>query len=195
MPRGSLKLTDARRLASLISPARLEIVECLQLHGPGTAAELAQRLGRAADGLYHHLRILERRGIVLRGGERASGGRRAVVYRLAADRLQADVDAGASTAFRRAWSDSAAAVLRAAEREVRRHVLSGQARSRGRRRDVHVSRAKARLSPSALAEVNAHLDAIRALVARHAREGGGDGTYFTLTCALAPTLEDDRGRS
>ncbi len=50
------RLADPQRIRALASPARLEIIEALQIGGPATVAEIASRLARQPDSLYHHLR-------------------------------------------------------------------------------------------------------------------------------------------
>lgn len=52
-------IADERRIEVLASPVRQEIVDTLAaLDGEASAAELAAQLGRHADGLYYHLRLL-----------------------------------------------------------------------------------------------------------------------------------------
>src|SRR5450432_1791962 len=58
-------LEDAKKIAVLAAPARIEIVSMLEaLGGTATVAELAAQLGRPADGLYYHLRALLRGGLL-----------------------------------------------------------------------------------------------------------------------------------
>jgi predicted transcriptional regulator len=54
---------DADRVGALTSPVRIEMIGILQTHGPSSIRELAVRLGRPADGLYHHVRTLLRAGM------------------------------------------------------------------------------------------------------------------------------------
>ena len=120
----------ARFLEALASPARLEVVEGLQVVGPSSVAELARRLGRAADALYYHLRELERAGVVEVCGRtpapRGHGGRRGAIYRIAAEVVGGDVapsddaheSAGDSKRERAALGAMASAILRLTERNV-----------------------------------------------------------------------------
>ena len=56
---------DAKRIAVLSTPIRIELVTAIQaLGGVATVAELAAQLGRSADGLYYHLRTLARGGLL-----------------------------------------------------------------------------------------------------------------------------------
>jgi len=184
-PRKTLRLRDARKLARLVSAARIEIVEALQMHGASTVAELAHQVGRAPDALYHHLRLLRRDGIVERHGSRRSGGRAAAVYRLSAEAIRADLDARSSPSFRRAWAAAAAAVLRTAEREVKNAAEEGRGRSSGKHATLHVRRTKVWLTRSDLARVNEHVDALQDLLREHARHPTG-ATPYSWTTAFAP---------
>ncbi|SFV01768.1 winged helix-turn-helix domain-containing protein [Pseudoduganella namucuonensis] len=52
-------ISDAARIRLLASPIRHELVDTLAaLGGEASAVELALQLGRPADGLYYHLRLL-----------------------------------------------------------------------------------------------------------------------------------------
>ncbi|MDF1798906.1 MAG: helix-turn-helix domain-containing protein [Planctomycetota bacterium] len=106
------------RLQALASPARLELVEALQVGGASTAADLAARLGRAPDSLYHHLRQLEAAGIVARRGSRATGGRRSAVFDLVPGAAAGGGDGTTGEAERAGIASLAAAVLRLTERDV-----------------------------------------------------------------------------
>lgn len=106
------------RLKALASPARLELVEALQVAGASTAADLAARLGRAPDSLYHHLRQLETAGIVSRRGSRATGGRRSVVFDLVPGATTGGGNETTGDEERAGITSLAAAVLRLTERDV-----------------------------------------------------------------------------
>lgn len=63
--RSSSVVDDAKKIAMLAAPARVEIVTALEaVGGAMTVAELADELGRPADGLYYHLRALVRSGFL-----------------------------------------------------------------------------------------------------------------------------------
>jgi len=79
----SPRTVDPRILAS---PLRAEIIGHLQTDGPQSIRELAARLARPASGLYHHVRLLERSGILVERERRKSGRREEVVYALTAPR-------------------------------------------------------------------------------------------------------------
>lgn len=58
-------IADRRSIGALASPVRQEIVDTLQaLGGSASVGEIATELGRPADGLYYHLGLLVRHGLV-----------------------------------------------------------------------------------------------------------------------------------
>ena len=56
---------EPRRLSALASPVRIELVGVLQTRGPSSIREMALALDRPADGLYHHVRILLKAGLLV----------------------------------------------------------------------------------------------------------------------------------
>src|SRR5262249_31056625 len=83
---------EPRRVSALASPLRIELVGVLQTHGPSSIRELAVHLARPADGLYHHVRILMKAGMVVEKSRRKSGRRMEAVYALTARRVAGGLD-------------------------------------------------------------------------------------------------------
>ncbi len=176
-------LTKPRELQAIGHAARVEIIETLQLHGPSTVAEIGERLGRAPDSLYHHLRILDRSGLIKRQDDDRKGpGRRAAVYALTAVGFVAELAPGASRPFRDAYAEASSAVLRTVTRDVAREVHARDTRSQGTARNFEIQRRKVHLNPQALRELNRHVDAIHRLLDDHAKQT--NGSLFTFTNVL-----------
>lgn len=77
-----------RVLGALASPLRQDILVVLENSGPTSVAELARRIGRRPDALYHHLRVLERVEMVRQAGGGPTGGRPGSVWRVTAHPIQ-----------------------------------------------------------------------------------------------------------
>ena len=180
----------AKALSVLMKPARLELYESLQVGGPASVADLAQRLGRPADSLYYHVKKLLAVGVIQEladAGEGRSGpGRRGAVFSIVSRRLDAELDAD-SPASRDAWSDGARSLLRLAQRDFCEALDSGEARPKGVRRNVMLWRVKARLTPSKLKEVNQHIDALHDLLFERAEATQGE--LHAVTCVMTPLEE------
>jgi DNA-binding transcriptional ArsR family regulator len=67
-------IEDPRVLKALAHPLRLQLLDALREHGPGTATALGERLGESSGSTSYHLRQLARHGFVEDDPER-SGGR------------------------------------------------------------------------------------------------------------------------
>src|SRR5689334_13072601 len=74
-PRRRALVSRLDQLSALASPARVDLIEALTRLGTASLAELAAALGRPADGLYYHVRALEKVGLVAAAGTRRVGGR------------------------------------------------------------------------------------------------------------------------
>lgn len=140
------KLVNPQQIKSLGSPVRLAIVEALESSSPLSVASLARRLGDTPDGLYYHLHILERRGLVKKKGE--------LVF-LTRPMMLLAYDA-ADQKNRRAVIQVARALLRSAYRSFVAAFRPG-VRVSGRRRELWVGQRAARLTPAQLERMNAIL--------------------------------------
>src|SRR5579875_570799 len=70
-----------KELSALASSARQEIIDVMGQMGTVSVAELADTLGRPADTLYYHLRILTKARLVQSVGSRVKDGRPEALFR------------------------------------------------------------------------------------------------------------------
>ena len=183
-PRRSI--TSSAQLRALASPARQEILDILARTGPASAAELGRLLQRPADGLYYHLRALERAGLV-RAGSRTRAGRSETVYRSAyrEPALRHDVSPGGNST---AVTAIVASMFRLGVRDFRKAAASGAVRTEGPRRDLWALRVAGRLFEGDLEVVNRRIRGLRDAVTRR-RTGG---KLYALTILITPL--DHRAR-
>ncbi len=77
-------ITDVAAVEALAYPLRQELIDTVTAFGGEAAAgELAEHLGRPVDGLYYHLRLLVKRGLLDEAVTRNRAGRQERRYRLA----------------------------------------------------------------------------------------------------------------
>ncbi len=81
-----LEIDDPAVLAALYDPVRYRIFRALE--EPRSMSELAQEVGRPANRLYYHVRLLERRGLVREVGTRAKGRHTERLYGRVAERVR-----------------------------------------------------------------------------------------------------------
>lgn len=157
-------IDDPGLITLLASPLRQEIVDMLAALGETSIAELALQLGRHADGLYYHLKLLCRAALVeeLPSGE---GGRR---YRLAGAPGQplrlAYRPGGAPHA--QALRKFAHAMLQVAEDDFGAALDANGVVTEGPGRQLWAARNKAWLSKDELAEVNGLLERLCGLMSQ-----------------------------
>src|SRR2546423_7103238 len=132
-------ISDPKQIAACASPVRLAIIDALEASSPLSVAQLAQRIGDTPDGLYYHLRILEKNRIVKKRGERVHLLKPMIVlaYEPSDARNRAAVIRVAGTMLRSAYRYFIAA-------------FKPGVRVSGRRRELHVGQRSARLSPAQL---------------------------------------------
>jgi len=175
----------ARYLRALASPARLEVVEGLQIGGPSSVAELARRLGRAPSSLYHHLAQLESAGVIESRGRTTTagqhGGRRGSVYHLKPGLVGAELDGANSKDERAAMAEMTSAVLRLTERDVGTALHEGP----GALGELPiVQRSKAWLTPEDVAELTRLLTQVEDFLRARAEPDSTKRHLAALTFAL-----------
>jgi DNA-binding transcriptional ArsR family regulator len=157
---------DPELITVLASPLRQEIVDTLaSLGGEATAADLALQLGRHADGLYYHLKVLCRSGLVVETGGKGEEERR---YRLAGNasrplRLAYRTDSEAHAAALRKFAHG---LLQVAEKDFGDALAMPGVVTEGPSRQLWAARNKAWLSKAELAEVNSLLERLCTLMSQ-----------------------------
>ncbi|WP_228862429.1 winged helix-turn-helix domain-containing protein [Xanthomonas vesicatoria] len=170
---------------------RQEIVDTLaSLGGAASTAELADQLGRPADGLYYHLRELVAGDLLTEvaevGGERVfrlageGGGPVRLVYNLGphgnADEL----------------ARFARSLLQVAQQDFEAALKADGVVTEGKRRELWVSRNKGWLSDGDIQEVNVLLERLSELTSQPKAEGRN--RLASLAFAFAPTKPQPKRR-
>jgi hypothetical protein len=172
------------RLRALVSPARQEVLEVMTRMGAVSLAELGAVLGRPADGLYYHVRALERLGLVVLAGTRRKGRHGEALFRAAAAEFvirYPSTPAGRG----RTVTPVVTAMLRLGIRDFRRALADGRVRFDGPDREVWAVRTTGWLSASQLRRVNR---LIREL-ARSTAQRGPARRLYAATVVLAPLVQ------
>lgn len=84
-------------VGALASPLRQDILVVLEGSAPLSVADLARRIGKRPDTLYHHLRLLRRAGLVREERRPSTGGRPGGAWRLKAAYVHASPSRDGST--------------------------------------------------------------------------------------------------
>jgi len=185
------QVDEPAQIELLASPIRQEIVDTLgALGGPVSAAELALQLGRHADGLYYHLGLLGKAGLIVESmGEDevrryALPGTRTLALRLAYPT--------GSEPGKRALSKFTHAMLKVAQEDFDTALAMPDIVTAGSGRQLWAARNKAWLSEDELAQANALLERLCELMSQPRTP---ERTQL-LSCAfvLAPCLAQPKRR-
>jgi len=152
-------VSTAEELDALASPVRRAVVQLLAAAGPMTVAELGTSLDRSAQGLYRHVRMLEKAGLVREIGVRGGGRGQSAVYDVIADHLRT-TEAPLSAHLRGRVADGACAELRAVERRLRDGISDDTGRWQGRPYDTAVLTRRAWLTEDQLARLNTAIEGL-----------------------------------
>ena len=172
---------EARQIRALASPVRVAIIDALEGGGPLSIADVGSILGYPPDGLYYHLRALERLGLVTRIESEGNGAARFDVPGRPVT-LRYDL---ADRRRRNATTKLVSTILRRAERSFRRAYAPGRAQADGPHRNLRAGRRTAWLKPRELAALNRALESVHALFER-GRPGRRGARLIELTYIVAP---------
>ena len=176
------------KVRAIASPVRAAILDAIDGLGPATILQIAEVVAYPPDGLYYHLKVLEKNGLVIRiepepdtGAARFDlPGHPATLRYHLEDRQQ-----------RHATAKVVATMVRSAERGFRRAFAPGVATVQGPRRNLRAGRRTAWLTARELEQLNRHLERIHALFGRGRPRRNG-ARLHEFTYVLAPIVE--RGR-
>ncbi len=159
---------------------RQELLDVLEAAGPSAISELAERLGRAADSLYFHVRELVRVGLVVEVERRKVGRHVFVVYDLVGRPLRID----RSKAKRADLQSVVAGILRLATRDYQRGLADPATVADGPARNHWGARVRGWLDAGEVARANELLEELSDLI----REGhpGPGRQPVALAWVLAP---------
>jgi DNA-binding transcriptional ArsR family regulator len=168
-------------MAALASAARQEILDALAQLGSVSIADLAAAVGRPADGLYYHLRILQRAGLVEPSGFRETERGREALVQAAGRDLRIDYDTS-----RRRNTDELAAVIssmmRLGIRDFRNAIGNEEIVVSGNHRELWASRKTGWLSKEELPRVIRSIEDLGRTVARPS----GKGQLYAITVLFTP---------
>ena len=186
-PSQGFVIADVRQIRALSSPLRQDILDAVTAIGPCSVSELAAAIGRRADGLYYHIRRLVKVGLLQEVVSDKSGrGELRLDVPHKASYLQYKPDSRANKA---AILRVAGAMIRSAERGFRRGFDPSIAVVDGPERNLWASRNRGALTRAELAEVNALIKRLHAIMKsgrRDRADGSADRSLYELTIILAP---------
>ena len=175
------RITRLDQMAVLASPVRQELLDVLARMGTVSLAEIAAVLGRAPDGLYYHVRLLHRAGLVESAGARRRGGRPEALFRARGAQFALRYSSR-SAAQARAVGAIVAGMLRLGIRDFRRAFADPGNRLEGPGRDLWALRTTGWLLPQQVRAVNRRIHGLSEATSRVERKG----RLYAITVLLTP---------
>jgi DNA-binding transcriptional ArsR family regulator len=185
-PRPPKPIARPAQLKTLASPVRQELLDLLISTGPASIAQLAERLERAPDSLYFHVRQLVKAGLVVEAERRQVGRHVFTTYRAAVHSLRVD----RSKVHRADLGKVVRTLGRLAIRDYQRAIGASSATGDGPARNHAGSRCRGWLTKQELARVNHLLEELGQIV-RSGRPGAGRHP-IALVWILAPLMNGAR---
>src|SRR5580693_2787175 len=174
-------IRSQRQMRALAAATRQEIVDVLPRMGTVSVAELAGALGRPADSLYYHLRILKRVGLVLSAGSRRLNGRLETLFRAVAPEMSLCYELG-----RKGNGSQVNAIigsmLRLAMRDFSNGFKTADASVSGPNRELWALRKTGWLSQEQIGEINRYIGKVMHVMAAPGR----NGRLYAATIVLTP---------
>jgi DNA-binding transcriptional ArsR family regulator len=179
---------DKKQLTALTSSARQEIVDVLSQMGTVSVGELGATLGRPADALYYHLRVLKQAGLVLSAGYRGQGVHKEELIRTVSSELQLQYQPGKGGNGKQI-NAIVGSMLRLGIRDFRHAFQSGDARVSGSGRELWALRKTGWLKAEEIANLNQSIEGLAKAVSKPRRQG----RLYGITVLLTPL--DHRARA
>jgi predicted transcriptional regulator len=186
------RIEQLHQIRALASPVRQDLVDAVVSEGPCTIAELAERVGRPADALYHHVRRLVAAGLLVEESVRRAAGRPAVRLTVPGRPMMIAYDQQARGHVA-ASSDVVATMLRSARRGFARALAAPGVRTWGPRRNLWGARTHGWLTARDVETANALLSKLLAVFLRGKGTRRHGSARHEFTFVLAPARVVTRG--
>lgn len=180
-------IRNKKELAALVSGARQEIVDVLSQMADPSVAELAVALGRPADAIYYHLRILQRAGLVVCAGSRNHGQRQEQLFRAISPDLRLEYRTG-KRGNAREITAIVRSMLRLGARDFDHAFHRGNAKVSGPGRELWALRTTGWLTPDEVVKINRSISFLARAVSKPRKKG----RLYGITVLLTPL--DHRAR-
>lgn len=173
-----------KQTAALKAAARQELLDVLSSMGTVSIAELATALGKPADSLYYHVRILQKAGLVLEDGTRELAGRNERLYRAVASDIRLTYKPGPK-GNAEAITPIIDSMQRLTTRDFKAAFTNPSTIVEGRQRQLWAARVTCWLTNQQVAELNQHIASLRQTTVSSPPRDEGEKLY-ALTIVLAP---------
>ena len=178
-------ITDLAQFKVLTSPTRGEILDIVSLMGPLSIAEMAEYLGKPIDSFYYHVRKLVKVGLLVDKAKRKSKRQMEVVYDLPGRPMFLQYTPSQTDHVKNVIK-SIAAMLRLAERNLRRAFSKDLIKVTGRHRNAEHVRVIGWHTNKEVQEIRAQIQKIIARFNASAKKRKPTSNLYAFTAILVP---------
>lgn len=175
------RISQMRQLTAIVSPVRQEILDLMARVDAVSLAQVGALLARPSDGLYYHMRALQRAGLVESAGTRTVAGRKEQLFRAVASEFALHY-AAAPARHAAAVNSVVGAMTRLGARDFHRALQAEGTKLEGPDRDLWALRTTGWLRPADVRRVNR---LIQSLVTATGRSRP-PGQLYAVTVLLTP---------
>ncbi len=174
-------------IQAISSPIRQEIVDTIQSLGECSIAEVAEELGRPADGLYYHIRALCTAGLIIELNKRKSYAREEAMYTTAGPGAVLAVKYDQQDPEKiQAINKMVQSMLKIAMQDFSQGMATENAESEGDTRNLWAARSKCWLTQKELIKANGLLTQLRDLFSSSRKASHSKQHLYALSWVLAP---------
>jgi DNA-binding transcriptional ArsR family regulator len=184
------EIKSPKQIAAISSPLRQDLMDLIEAIGPAPVATIAQYMDMPTDGLYYHLRMLKRAGLLIETTERGGVGRPQGKFDVAARPVRIRYT-GADTRTRKAIKRLIGSMMRNAYHGFRR-AFTTNAVVEGPAREVWAGRKTGRLTAAEIREMNELIARMHELMDTSRRTDQKVGRLFSFTYAFVPQKRPGR---
>lgn len=183
-------ITNPAQVSALAAPARQEVIDVLETAGPCSVAQLATLLAKPADGLYHHLRMLLKVGLIYEVDRRLEGRHAFVIYDVVSRPVTMSYAAPAKPAD---ITKVIAAAQRLSLRDFRSCLAAGDSAIEGPEREIWGARVRGYITKDQLQAMNGHLASILKIIRTPASPNRkSNGRIMSVSFVLTPVSPEHR---
>ena len=178
-------LESLSQLQAISSPIKQEIIDVIQARGQCSISEIAEELGRPADGLYYHIKALLKERLVVEVGTTKKAGQTETIYDTSrsGSLMEAGYDRSDPEKIK-AMNKIVSSMMKIAVKDYSAGLGSEAAIVEGDDRNLSATRIKSRLTHDEVKKVNGLLAEL-VTVFSHQRRGSPENIY-SLAWILAP---------
>lgn len=178
-------LESLSQLQAISSPIKQEIIDVIQSRGPSSISDIAEELGRPADGLYYHVKALLKEHLLIEVGASKKAGQRKKRYDTSrsGSLMEAGYDQSDPDKIM-AMNQIVSSMLKIAMKDYSAGINSTAAVVEGEGRNLSACRIKGRLTDGEVRKVNRLLAELFSVFS-HQKKDSSENLY-SIAWVLAP---------